>query len=439
MLQNPLLSARRVQPCVAAALLSVLLLSGAHRSETASVAGLLRVAGTPVAGVGAAAGAAVGTLDAVGAVDAVGALDAVGDLVASAPPSTAAPAPAEAVITPPAARGVLPTGKGMWLWQPDKMEGGNVDALVARAKALGFTHLYARTGSTSSGLHGLAFLDQLLPRAHAANIRVYGWDFPKLIDPEADVARAVGAITHTTPGGHRIDGFVPDIETSSEGVQLSELAAHHYGQRLREAVGHDYPLVAAVPRPSAPMVARYPYGAVVKYFDAVAPMVYWLNRQPDTDVAGALVWLSQFGKPVIPIGQAYDGAPEGGRPGAPHPDEIRRFIATAEQYGATGVSFWSWQHATPEIFHAIGLAPEFNVPVDGNAVRPGQARVLQNLMRGLDEPAVPVTGRWDPPMEKYVAAYQEAANIPASGKLDGPTRQAMLQIVPPPIKPLPRR
>src|SRR5687767_3266010 len=33
----------------------------------------------------------------------------------------------------PTAKGALPVGKGMWLYVPEQIEGGNVDALVARA------------------------------------------------------------------------------------------------------------------------------------------------------------------------------------------------------------------------------------------------------------------------------------------------------------------
>jgi hypothetical protein len=99
---------------------------------------------------------------------------------------------------------------------------------------------------------------------------------------------------------------------------------------------------------------------------AVAPMVYWLDREPDSDVAGTLQWLSQFGKPMLPIGQAYDGGPEGGRDGPPSYDEIQSFMATAAQFGAAAVSFWSWQHASTEDWAAIQQTP----PLSGFAVAP---------------------------------------------------------------------
>jgi len=258
----------------------------------------------------------------------------------------------------------LPYGKGMWIWQPDKTESGDVDAIVARAEHVGFTHLYVRTGSSWDGFYAGQFLDQILPAAHAAGIRVYGWDFPRLIDPAADVARAVAAISYRTPKGHRIDGFAPDVETQAEGTHISPEAASAYGDSLRQAVGTSVPLVAVVPRPSRER-ANFPYAQVVAQFDAIAPMVYWLNREPGPDVAGALDDLRRFDKPVFPIGQAYDGASEGGRSGVPPRAELLRFFEVAYDEGAAGVSFWVWQGANGQAFDSIRDAPEFRVRVVG--------------------------------------------------------------------------
>jgi hypothetical protein len=259
----------------------------------------------------------------------------------------------------------LPYGKGMWIWQPEATEGGDARAIVARAKDTGLTHLYVRTGSSWDGFYAGPFLDRILPAAHAAGIRVFGWDFPRLISPTDDVARAVAAVGYRTPTGHRIDGFAADIETASEGTAVTPESATAYGNGLRDVLGESFPLVACVPRPSR-WLAGYPYAQVVARFDAVAPMVYWLNREPGTDVAGALTDLRPYGKPVFPVGQAFDGGPEGGRPGVPPRAELLRFFQVAYDQGADGVSFWSWQGADQQAFDSIRDAPEFRVRVSGS-------------------------------------------------------------------------
>lgn len=253
----------------------------------------------------------------------------------------------------------LPYGKGMWIWQVEQTESGDVDAIVARARANNLSHLYVRVGSSWDGFYGGPFLDRLLPKAHAGGIRVYGWDFPNLASWTDDVARASTAMGWRTPDHHKLDGFAADIETEHEGTHISAEAAAAYGNGLRQAVGAGYPLIAAVPRPS-PQRASFPFAQVVASFDAIAPMVYWLNRQPDTDVGGAMRDLAKFGKPIFPIGQAYDGAPEGGRPGVPPRAELLLFMVVADQHQAGGVSFWSWQAADQQAWDAIRDAPQFS-------------------------------------------------------------------------------
>ena len=264
------------------------------------------------------------------------------------------------IVKRPPVTDLLPYGKGMWIYQPEKTENGDVAAIVAKAKAAGLSHLYVRTGSSWDGFYAGPFLDRLLPAAHAANLLVYGWDFPRLSSWEDDVHRAEAAVDYRTPQRQRIDGFAADIETRSEGTQITAEAATAYGTALRAAVGSSFPLIATVPRPSPAF--SYPYAEVIASFDAVAPMVYWLNRQPDTDVVGALRDLAQYGKPVFPVGQAYDGAPEGGRAGVPPPEELWRFMRFAQANGAQGVSFWSWQAANAKAWAAITEAEEFRTP-----------------------------------------------------------------------------
>src|SRR5688500_3032445 len=237
----------------------------------------------------------------------------------AAPPTTTAPAE----VAPPAApapvaapKPILPLGKGMWLYQLSMSEGGDANKVVNKAKSLGLTHLYTRLGSSKGGFYAQKELDKLLPVAHAAGIKVIGWDFVYLVDPIADAVRSKAEIDYTTPDGHKIDAFSADIETGAEGVNLTAEGAAAYGAKLRELAGPNYPLIATVPRPSPKR--WFPFAEATAAFDAIAPMVYWQNRDPATDVAGAIDYLAQFGKPILPIGQAYNGGPEGG------PDQIGR-------------------------------------------------------------------------------------------------------------------
>ena len=350
----------------------------------------------------------------------------------AAPPVTASPAPLPPQAVPPAKRGGLPIGKGMWIWMEERADGGDPEAIVARAKATGLTHIYVRTGTLKGGFIGGPFLDRLLPVAHANDIRVYGWDFPYIERPGDDVNRALAAINHTTPDGHRIDGFSADIESTHEGTSGNLEYINAYCTWLRQNVGPDYPLIATVPNPTpAKQKAGYPYHVIVPHFDAVAPMVYWMNRDPAADVTNAIAYLSQFGKPVFPIGQAYDGGPEGGPPGVPPRESIIRFMQYADGAGGAGVSFWSWQHATPDVWDAVRDAAEFRLEAggpNGEGLTPGMVRQYQTVLTGLGFP-VPADGAWGPATTEAVKAYQTAAKLPVSGRIDQATRTFLLRPV----------
>ena len=366
------------------------------------------------------------------------ATDRVGPPAGAAPgaeaAAPAAPAEAGADRTIPAQRGALPVGKGMWIWLADQAEGGNARAIVARAQEVGLTHLYVRTGSLAQGFYAAPFLDQLLPAAHAANIRVYAWDFPYLDNVDGDVARAVQAITYLTPDGHRVDGYAADIELRSMGVNVTAQTAKHFGVALRRAVGPNYPLIACVPRPS-PALTQYPYADLVAAFDAIAPMVYWLGQDPVQHIAGAVRDLEAHGKPILPVGQAYDGGAEGGPPGVPSRDELIRFMQSGDKVGAAGVSWWSWQHADQEAWDAIKDAAEFRLPVgDPASFTAGQVKAYQTLLTSLGFPT-PIDGAWSDSTTAAVRDYQRAARLPANGVIDDATRQILFTPFAPPIQP----
>lgn len=350
------------------------------------------------------------------------------------PPVTHEPAPADRTI--PAQRGALPVGKGMWIWLADQVEGGNPEAIVARAREVGLTHLYVRTASRADGFYAGPFLDRLLPAAHAANIRVYAWDFPYLHNVDADVARAVEAITYLTPDGHRVDGYTADIELRSMGVNITPQTARHFGVALRRAVGPNYPLIACVPTPG-PRLTQYPFADLVQSFDAIAPMVYWLGRNPADLLAGAIRDLAVYGKPILPVGQAYDGGAEGGPPGVPPREELIRFMQSGDQVGAAGVSWWSWQHADQEAWDAIRDAAEFRLPTgDPASFTPGQIKAYQTLLTSLGFPA-PIDGVWSGATQGAVKGYQRAARLPANGVIDDATRTILLTPFAPPVQPQP--
>jgi hypothetical protein len=246
----------------------------------------------------------------------------------------------------------LLSGRGMWIWEFDTIEGGDPEAIVARAKREGLSYVLVRAGSSRMGFYAQDHLDAILPVAHREGLKVLAWDFPYLDDPEADAARVAAELAYTTPDGHQIDGLAPDIEEPAQGVTLTRERAGRFAKRLRALVGPEAIVVACTPRPTPPRVRDYPYAQLAPHVDAFAPMVYWGFEDPSEATNLAIRRLGAYGLPVSPVGRAYDMRPEGG-PNQPPAWETLEFMRTARQLGAPGVSFWSWQHASDTSWSVI--------------------------------------------------------------------------------------
>jgi hypothetical protein len=248
------------------------------------------------------------------------------------PPKVAEDAVPVVTAPPPRQVSLAPvSGKGIWL---TVFRGSHLDirAVVALAHANGLRQLWLRTGSSRERFFGGPILDTLAPPAHAAGIAVIAWDFPTLSDPARDARRAAAALRAGA------DGFAADIETAPEGTYLTVRRVAYYLSRVRAAAA-DKPLIAVVPRPTSYWLSVYPYRTEALFVDAFAPMVYWSCTEPGVAVAEAVDALAPL-RPVVPIGQDYDMASEGGRHGLPSGREIWRFLDVAHRSGAIGASLY---------------------------------------------------------------------------------------------------
>ena len=318
---------------------------------------------------------------------------------------------------------IVPVGKGMWLHVFGQSSGGNPHAIVKQAQAHGLTHLYVRLGSSKKGFYGGPDLERILPVAHAGGLKVVGWDFPYLDDPMADAERAAQAINYRTRGGHAIDAFSADIETKSEGTNLTTAGVVTYGTRLRQLAGPKYPLIAAVPRPNPKR--WFPYAEATAHFDAIAPMVYWINRDPVADLIGALNALAPLGKPILPVGQAYDPAIDGSASWEPPSKaDIVRFLDAAAARGVASVSFWVWDKASAGQWAAIGEHRAFDVgPLD---VPEAEERIaaLQRVLSGLGHKTA-IDGDFGAHTQDALSQFQAKVGVPVTGQLDDTTLSAL--------------
>jgi len=251
----------------------------------------------------------------------------------------------------------LPTGTGMWIYQWDHSNGGRPSAVVKRAQAVGLTHVFVRTGSSHDGFTGAGVLRAVLPAARKAHIAVVAWDFPELDHPLADARRLAAAAKFVLRGGARVAAVAPDIETPAEGTHSTPGAVRAYLKELRHRLPATVSILATVPWPSSYRIGSYPYSVVAGHSDALLPMAYWYNNSPSAVTAASVQYLRRFHRPVMPVGQGYDGRID--VPWLPHNNlaqQVPAFFATAHRMGARAASLWSWQSAPMPTWRALKSA-----------------------------------------------------------------------------------
>lgn len=272
-------------------------------------------------------------------------------------------APAQTIAKPLAPHDrYVPSGTGMWTYQWSDTEGGSARKVVARAKAIGLTHIYVRTGTRKGGFDGGPVLRKLLPATKGKDIKVIAWDFPQLANPVADAKRLAAAANYVVPGAPRVAAVAPDIETGAEGTKISVRAVITYMTTLRRLIPQRVAIIGVTPWPSEHRLGKYPFAHVAKYADAIAPMAYWINRDPATVTKQSMKRLSRYGKPILPIGQAYDPRIDvpGIGYGPPSRAQVKAFFDMAAKLGAPSASLWVWQFASTGQWQALRTAhPQF--------------------------------------------------------------------------------
>jgi peptidoglycan hydrolase-like protein with peptidoglycan-binding domain len=100
------------------------------------------------------------------------------------------------------------------------------------------------------------------------------------------------------------------------------------------------------------------------------------------------------------------------------------------------VSFWSYQHATPEVWDAVRDAVEFQLHVGGEGGYGLSATMIRAYQVNLTSLGFPVApdGVWGPATVEAASNYQRAARLPVTGAIDEQTRSFLLTPVAAPVK-----
>lgn len=226
-------------------------------------------------------------------------------------------------------------GKHMWIWELDQCEGGNVEAIITKAKDLGLAGLLVK--AWDGGNYWSQF-EQIATPAKNAGLVMGAWGYSY----GANISGEVNNMEKAVAAG--ADWLIIDAEGEYEsqagrGNALS-LSSALSASPIR-AVTLGYSSFAFTD-----LHAAFPYDVFSSFCAVALPQVYWGEFKTPSDKAlnECLQTYQPFDLPVMPVGQSYGGV---------SPGEISVFGETAGATGLPGISFWSFQHATSEMMDAI--------------------------------------------------------------------------------------
>jgi hypothetical protein len=248
-----------------------------------------------------------------------------------------------------------PSGLGIFIWQWSQCEGGNIDAIISKAKRCNITWL---------AIHMDAVATARVNALHAAGLYVAAW---KYCVPGDDF------VTHAVLCRQSgCDAIFPDCEIEWETHKLPDgsvvpsdrrTEAATFAKALRDALPNTFiGNCGAWQWPDRHPI--YPDHAFGSFWDAGMPERYWTMFSPTEPASAALdesekEWDDKMNvgayKMLIPIGSAFDGSAQGGQP--LRPSDVSDFLDRQQT-----CALWSWQHVPPIIWALLEQRAQANVP-----------------------------------------------------------------------------
>lgn len=291
-------------------------------------------------------------------------------------------------------------GKGFYIWQIRRCEGGDANAIADEAELAGLTHCLIKIadGTNPYNIDSNTGSDLVPPVSSALTsrgIQVWGWHYVYGYDPlgEADIA-----IQRIQTLG--LDGYAVDVEAPYKQPGRDEAARQFLG-RLRASLP-TFPMALSSYRYPT-YHPQIPWVEFLEKVDINMPQVYWVeSHNPGEQLIRSLrefEALTPF-RPIIPTGSAYIQGDW-----SPTLNDINEFLQTAIDLNMSAANFWEWGHTriyAPELWDAVAA---FVWPSE-----PPQPDILDLYMDALNASDV----------DQLVALYHDnAVHVTADRTLQG--------------------
>ncbi len=302
-------------------------------------------------------------------------------------------------------------GRGVWIWQLSRTDGGDIAAIIAGAEQYGIGTLLIKSSDGTTAWS--QFNSSLVTDLHEAGLKVCAWQFVYGFHPVVEARLGARAVRDGA------DCLVIDAESAYQGRYV---AASTYMTTLRRLIGRGFP-VGLAGFPYVDYHLNFPYSVFLGPGAAQynLPQMYWADIGTSVQAVfeHTYEWNEIYQRPIYPLGQLF------GRLSA---TAIEQFNTLAADYGATGVSWWDWQSATPAYFADIGKAtsPPYGFMLSRAAVTIRRRSVGDPVVWAQEHLYaagfhVGIDGTFDAATKDAVAAFQAAHGLPVTGAVDAAT------------------
>jgi len=248
-------------------------------------------------------------------------------------------------------------GKGFYIWQIPRCEGGDANAIAQAAEMAGLTHVLIKIADATSAYNvtsgGVDLVPPVVQALRSRGITPMGWHYVYGYDPIGEAEIALQRL-----GELGLDVYVIDAEAQYKEPGKEE-AARQFMAHLRASLP-DFPMAISSYRYPSYHPA-FPYPAFLESVNLNMPQVYWvLNHNPGEQLVRSLREFENIEpfRPIIPTGSAYlQGS------WAPTVEDINEFLQTAQALNMTAANFWEWGHTRLYLPHLWDAIAAYDWPV----------------------------------------------------------------------------
>jgi hypothetical protein len=235
------------------------------------------------------------------------------------------------------------TGKGFFTWRIENCEGGNVQAIVAKALAANLSHLCLKIADEvfpfGVDRNNNDRMPPLVKELQQRGIKVWGWHYVYGRNPQGEAEMAIKRCQQL-----KLDGYVIDAEAEYKEAGKAA-AATTFMNVLRQGLPTLPVALSSYRYPSYHQ--QFPWQQFLEKCDLNMPQVYWEQaHNPDAQLVRTVQEFNNpalvgFVRPIIPTGSTY-----GTNGWEATPDEVRKFFQKAKDLGLSGANAYSWDWAT---------------------------------------------------------------------------------------------